>query len=609
MTFNNPSNSFIGNGTGLTNVNAITLNDVDTNGFWQTGGNSGVSPAGGKFLGTSDSQALEFRVNNQRALLLQPGGSAPHFIAGTTNNNQSGGNGHAIGGGNFNSISANQFATIPGGYSNSAAGDYSFAAGQRAKALHSGAFVWADSQAADFSSTTNNQLNLRAGGGVRIVTTNAANTNGVGMTLDGVPVLVGSGVGVLAWQLVTSTTKQMESHYGYILTNSQPVTLTLPLSASLNIGDVIRVAGGGSGGWKVVQNAGQSILAGNFTVISSTTTNWTATSASALNWRAIASSADGSKLVAVVYGGGIYTSSDAGANWTLASGTSPRSWTAIASSADGVKLVAVASGGGIFTSVNSGVTWSAAVAGSTGLDWQAVASSADGTRLIAGILTGTVSTAFVYLSTNSGASWTQTSPSSGTWQALASSADGSVLLAGQKNGYLFFSVDSGGSWATVNSVGNTLNCTAVAVSADGGKLVAVANLGSVYTSADAGNNWVTTGAPATNWSSVASSADGSKLVAGITNGAIYVSGNSGVTWQISKPGAAGWSAIASSIDGGRLTAAAYGGGIYSLSAAQRTTTTGTAGYLSGEQNSAVELQYAGNNRFIPISHEGAVFVY
>jgi hypothetical protein len=52
---------------------------------------------------------------------------------------------------------------------NSAA-SYAFAAGYRAKANHTGAFVWADSQDADFASTANNQFNIRAAGGVQLST-------------------------------------------------------------------------------------------------------------------------------------------------------------------------------------------------------------------------------------------------------------------------------------------------------------------------------------------------------------------------------------------------------------------------------------------------------
>ena len=71
----------------------------------------------------------------------------------------------AIGGGTLN-IASGFAATVPGGYLNTAAGTYSFAVGYRAKALHQGAFVWADSQNADFTSTVNDQFLIRAGGGV-----------------------------------------------------------------------------------------------------------------------------------------------------------------------------------------------------------------------------------------------------------------------------------------------------------------------------------------------------------------------------------------------------------------------------------------------------------
>src|SRR5205085_11815757 len=55
-------------------------------------------------------------------------------------------------------------------YSNTAAGNYSFAAGRQAKANHNGAFVWADHTFVDFASTGVNQFLIRASGGVGINT-------------------------------------------------------------------------------------------------------------------------------------------------------------------------------------------------------------------------------------------------------------------------------------------------------------------------------------------------------------------------------------------------------------------------------------------------------
>jgi hypothetical protein len=72
-------------------------------------------------------------------------------------------------GGGQNNFATNTGATIPGGSGNVAAGANSFAAGQGARAMHDGSFVWADSiTASPFGSTAANQFLIRASGGVGI---------------------------------------------------------------------------------------------------------------------------------------------------------------------------------------------------------------------------------------------------------------------------------------------------------------------------------------------------------------------------------------------------------------------------------------------------------
>src|SRR5664280_2925527 len=100
---------------------------------------------------------------------------------------------------------------------------------------------------------------------------------------------------------------------GYIATNdTAPVIFTLPLSPIA--GDVYKVAGVGAGGWMIMQNANQMIAAGNLS--KAIGQSWKA-GASVLNWSAIASSAYGTKLVATVNNGYIYTSTNSGATWSL----------------------------------------------------------------------------------------------------------------------------------------------------------------------------------------------------------------------------------------------------------------------------------------------------
>jgi hypothetical protein len=67
---------------------------------------------------------------------------------------------------------------------------------------------------------------------------------------------------------------------------------------------------------------------------------WTAsTNAPYANWQAVASSADGTKLVAAINNGSIYTSTDFGATW-VSNNVPNTNWISIASSADGCTLVA-----------------------------------------------------------------------------------------------------------------------------------------------------------------------------------------------------------------------------------------------------------------------------
>jgi hypothetical protein len=78
-----------------------------------------------------------------------------------------------VAGGEWN-IASGVYATVAGGIWNEARGGVSFAAGYRAKALHTGSFVWGDSTYANVASSADNQFIIRASGGVGIGTTNPA---------------------------------------------------------------------------------------------------------------------------------------------------------------------------------------------------------------------------------------------------------------------------------------------------------------------------------------------------------------------------------------------------------------------------------------------------
>lgn len=73
------------------------------------------------------------------------------------------GHGATVGGGNNNTASGVS-ATVPGGQFNTAQGDWSFAAGYRAQANHTGTFIWADSTDSPIISGGSNQFIVRAPG-------------------------------------------------------------------------------------------------------------------------------------------------------------------------------------------------------------------------------------------------------------------------------------------------------------------------------------------------------------------------------------------------------------------------------------------------------------
>jgi hypothetical protein len=202
---------------------------------WMLSGNSGTTP-GTNFIGTSDNQALEFKVNNTRALRIEPDATSPNIIGGFSGNSVTGGVWGAtisgggqsgninsvtatfgtvgggvgntassfsatVGGGEFN-IASNFSATVGGGSNNTAAGDYSFAVGSRAKntdALHDGVFMFADSTDADFLSTAANEFAVRASGGYRLYS-NSGLTAGVTMA-----------AGASAWSSVSD--RALKEHF------------------------------------------------------------------------------------------------------------------------------------------------------------------------------------------------------------------------------------------------------------------------------------------------------------------------------------------------------------------------------------------------------------
>jgi hypothetical protein len=212
VNLSNPANSFTGDGSGLTGVNATNLDGLTSSNFWQTTGNFGTT-AGPNFAGTTDNQPFFLDSFGNRGLELQYvsrfniqiffsqyamnvdggywGNTISNGVIGGTiagGGDQTfqpiiGGGGvayypnivsgdfGAVGGGYANT--AGYGAAVPGGYNNVASGQASFAAGSYAQAVNDFSFVWSDGSPA-FSSTAPHQFLIRATGGVGIDTATPA---------------------------------------------------------------------------------------------------------------------------------------------------------------------------------------------------------------------------------------------------------------------------------------------------------------------------------------------------------------------------------------------------------------------------------------------------
>ncbi len=181
--------SFFGDGSGLTTLAATSISGTVTSANLPNGlGGSGntASGAAATVAGGSGNQATHDKAtvgggsNNtasgDKATVAggfnNTAGSINATVGGGDGNNASGDT--ATIGGGYQNTATNLYATVPGGGHNIAGGQYSFAAGQQARALHDGSFVWADSQNAPFASTANDQFLIRAQGGVGIGTSTPA---------------------------------------------------------------------------------------------------------------------------------------------------------------------------------------------------------------------------------------------------------------------------------------------------------------------------------------------------------------------------------------------------------------------------------------------------
>jgi photosystem II stability/assembly factor-like uncharacterized protein len=338
----------------------------------------------------------------------------------------------------------------------------------------------------------------------------------------------------VSWVEASSATR-MEANIGYIVNGGKQVDLTLP--SNLAVGDIVQIRGGKlRTPWRILPGTAGQVIQG-FEGIAA---------AGRLSWRSMDVSADGQRLVGVVGGGSIYTSTDSGISWTERKSAGQRQWETVASSDDGMTLIA-GGYGFLYTSSDGGETW----AQRTAADYQSdgtVVSSADGTK----VMWASRNEAFLFTSQDGGDSWTKCeSAGQGDWSSIASSADG-LKLAGLRHNYendtqqsrLMVSEDGGATWTSKEAPAGFIWGWTISLSSDGRTIIT--GLGNQFSSprfvaisTDGGATWVKR-APAgekdIEWIfEVASSTDGQTIYATlIVDGEteVYRSVDTGNSWAM-----------------------------------------------------------------------------
>lgn len=239
--------------------------------------------------------------------------------------------------------------------------------------------------------------------------------------------------------------------------------------------------------------------------------------------------------------------------WSTKTNFKPR---ALAISADGTKMI----GGDdtyadIFLTVDSGATWTKKLVTSGALN--GVAMSADGTKMISTEWNGGSTPDNIWGSTNSGATWTKMkSGTTGTYggsryNSPVISDDGTVMMVSDDY-YVtsYVSTNNGVTWA---SLGRDMRKTSM--SSNGQIIIGGKDTSKMYLRTDSGAYTLLPPLSASTYSisSTSMSADGKTILVGTSAKAFFISRDSGATWEEHvDPVSTTWGQVAVSDDGTKM---------------------------------------------------------
>jgi hypothetical protein len=206
-------------------------------------------------------------------------------------------------------------------------------------------------------------------------------------------------------------------------------------------------------------------------------TDWTTVNNGLPSVKIMALTTSGSNLFTSEDDGGVYESTDDGANWNITGITVEYIY---GFATIGSNQFAASTINGVYLSTDGGLTWNLVNSGLTNTEIRAI--YAKGSNLFVGTRGGGV-----FLSTNNGTSWTAVNSGLTMKYVYSLTSIGSDIFAGTWSAGVFRSTNNGTNWTAANN--GLPSSEVLALVSAGSNLFAASYNNGVYLSTNNGNNW------------------------------------------------------------------------------------------------------------------------
>jgi hypothetical protein len=297
-------------------------------------------------------------------------------------------------------------------------------------------------------------------------------------TISGPPTATWNGVAISATgQYQTAVYGSYSAASGVYYSNNYGSTwtaVTIPTSqqyqtVAMSASGQYQVTGVNGNGGKIYVSTDYGVT---WTIVSSTYTGL---------WTGLCVSSTGQYMTGVLYYyssfiGTIYASSDYGVTWTQGTGLSSNSllFINVCCSGSGQYQTACANGGGLWYSTNYGASWTVA-SGTTSIVWVGVCCSISGQYQSACVLNGSI-----YYSSDYGVTWTSSGVANAAWQDICCDSTARYQLCTVSVGKIWYSTNYGQSWTVSTSA--TAAWSRPRMSRYGQYSIANVNNGTLYSS-------------------------------------------------------------------------------------------------------------------------------